>query len=115
MNPNVMFYPHLFDSLCLNPSASYPLACPSLPPRAGKYDLQLVVMSDCYVGCDRTIPIKLKVYPVTRATLEGREARSQSTKAAQQWDDSEDEDEAADKGSKGAWCGRPCGSKRGLE
>ena len=63
-------------------------------------------MSDCYVGCDRTIPIKLKVYPVTRATLEGREARSQSTKAAQQWDDdSEDEDAAADKGSKGEWCG----------
>lgn len=29
--------------------------------RAGKYDLQLLGMPDAWLGCDRAIPIKLKV------------------------------------------------------
>ena len=62
-------------------------------------------MSDCYVGCDRTLPIKLKVSPSTRAAIEGREARSQQSKAQQQWDDESEDDDDDDKGSKGG-CGK---------
>lgn len=35
--------------------------------RAGKLELQLYVMSDSYVGCDRVLPVRLKVEPLTRA------------------------------------------------
>jgi translocation protein SEC63 len=40
-----------------------PLLLPLLPasPPAGKYDLQLLCMPDSWVGCDRSVPIKLKV------------------------------------------------------
>jgi translocation protein SEC63 len=42
-------------------------------------------MSDCYVGCDRSVPVKLRVMPLTRAVAEGREAKA--AKAQQQWSD----------------------------
>lgn len=39
--------------------------------------------------------------PLTKAVLEGRDARSQSK--AQQWADSDSDEEGDDKGSKGEW------------
>ncbi|KXZ42319.1 hypothetical protein GPECTOR_162g134 [Gonium pectorale] len=62
-------------------------------PRAGKHELQLLIMSDSYVGCDRAIPLRMKVVPMTRAVQEGRDAKSQAK--AREWassDDEEDED-----------------------
>ncbi len=64
-------------------------------PKAGRLDLQLLVMCESYIGCDRTIPVKLKVAPLTRAVAEGRDAKSKA--AAKQWVDSDDEDEGARK------------------
>lgn len=36
------------------------LARPALPA-AGKFDLQLLCMPDSWVGCDKSVPIRLKV------------------------------------------------------
>lgn len=49
-------------------------SCPS--SAAGKYDLQLLCMPDSWVGCDKVVPIKLKVEPSTRADREGRGRRA---------------------------------------
>lgn len=46
------------------------------PLTAGKYDLQLLCMPDTWVGCDRAIPIKLKVEQRTRSDREGRGRRA---------------------------------------
>lgn len=46
------------------------------PLAAGKYDLQLLCMPDSWVGCDRAVPIKLKVEAATRADREGRGRRA---------------------------------------
>lgn len=35
--------------------------CASKPLFAGKYDLQLLCMPDSWVGCDKAVPIRLKV------------------------------------------------------
>lgn len=44
----------------LLPTLLFPHLCgPPLP--VGKYDLQLLCMPDSWVGCDRAVPIKLKV------------------------------------------------------
>ncbi len=43
---------------------------------AGKYDMQLLCMPDSWVGCDRAVPIKLRVEPRTRADREGRGRRA---------------------------------------
>ncbi len=32
-----------------------------MAPRAGKYDLQLYCLPDCWLGCDKVVPIKIKV------------------------------------------------------
>ncbi|GIL87084.1 hypothetical protein Vretimale_14247 [Volvox reticuliferus] len=60
-------------------------------PRAGKHELQLLIMSDSYVGCDRTIPLRVRVVPLTRAMQEGRDARSQAK--AKEWAHSSDEED----------------------
>ncbi|KAG2451784.1 hypothetical protein HYH02_003562 [Chlamydomonas schloesseri] len=59
-------------------------------PKAGKHELQVVVMSDSYVGCDRTIPLRIKVVPLTRAAQEGRDAKSLAK--AKEWADSDADD-----------------------
>jgi translocation protein SEC63 len=41
----------------------------------GKYDLQLLCMPDSWVGCDKAVPIRLKVEQRTRADREGRGRR----------------------------------------
>eukprot|EP00197_Chlamydomonas_leiostraca_P010453 CAMPEP_0202862194 /NCGR_PEP_ID=MMETSP1391-20130828/3321_1 /ASSEMBLY_ACC=CAM_ASM_000867 /TAXON_ID=1034604 /ORGANISM="Chlamydomonas leiostraca, Strain SAG 11-49" /LENGTH=714 /DNA_ID=CAMNT_0049541695 /DNA_START=168 /DNA_END=2313 /DNA_ORIENTATION=+ len=64
------------------------------PLKAGKYDLQVHVLCDSYVGCDRILPVRLVVAPLTRAAKEGRDARSMAK--AQQWA-SDDESDAGDK------------------
>lgn len=46
-------------------------------------------MSDSYVGSDKTITGKLKVIQLTRAALEGRDARTQAK--IQQWQESDDD------------------------
>ena len=76
------------------------LPTPSPPFRAGKYELQLVAMCDCYVGCDRTLPVRIKVSAMTRAAMEGRDARSQKAQQGRRELDSDEEDDD-DKGSKG--------------
>ncbi|GLC39388.1 hypothetical protein PLESTM_000891300 [Pleodorina starrii] len=60
-------------------------------PRAGKHELQLLIMSDSYVGCDRTIPLRMRVVPLTRAVQEGRDAKSQAK--AKEWANSSDEED----------------------
>lgn len=45
------------------------------PLSAGKYDLQLLCMPDSWVGCDKAVPIRLKVEQRTRADREGRGRR----------------------------------------
>ncbi|MEW5311207.1 MAG: hypothetical protein WDW38_002941 [Sanguina aurantia] len=40
--------------------------------KAGKFEFQLLVMSDCYAGVDRMVPVRIKVVPLTRAAAEGR-------------------------------------------
>lgn len=62
--------------------------------KAGRYDLQLLIMSDCWVGVDRAVPLKLKVAPLTRAAQEGRDARSLAE--AKKWESDEEEDEGRD-------------------
>ncbi|KAG2441769.1 hypothetical protein HXX76_003382 [Chlamydomonas incerta] len=59
-------------------------------PKAGKHELQVVVMSDSYVGCDRTIPLRIRVVPLTRAAQEGRDAKSLAK--AKEWADSDGDD-----------------------
>eukprot|EP00775_Hariotina_reticulata_P009185 gene9185-9351_t len=44
-----------------------------IAPKTGNYSLALVAMSDCWVGCDETMQIKLRVAPLTRAAAEGRD------------------------------------------
>jgi len=61
------------------------------PPKAGKYELQLHVMSDCYVGCDKVVPVKLRVSQMTRAIAEGRDAKALAK--MQQWQDSDEEED----------------------
>eukprot|EP00798_Chlamydomonas_sp_ICE-L_P002999 gene3000-13013_t len=57
-------------------------------------------MSDSYVGCDRSMPVKIKVTPLTRQISEGRDAKSVA--ATQKWasdddrSDVEEEDEEDD-------------------
>lgn len=58
--------------------------------RAGKYELQLIVMSDSYVGCDKVVPIKFKVSTLSKAAMEARE---QKANKPVQWGDSDEEDE----------------------
>ncbi|GIL50242.1 hypothetical protein Vafri_6471 [Volvox africanus] len=64
-------------------------------PRAGKHELQLLIMSDSYVGCDRTIPLRVRVVPLTRAMQEGRDLKSQAK--AKEWANNSDEEDG-DKG-----------------
>lgn len=71
---------------CLLPSV-----CSS--SRAGKYELQVIVMCDAYVGCDRVLPVRLRVAALTRAAQEGRDARALAKQ--QQW--------ASDDESEGGW------------
>ncbi len=59
--------------LCV-PTPSITALC--LATCAGKYDLQLLCMPDSWVGCDRAVPIKLRVEPRTRADREGRGRRA---------------------------------------
>eukprot|EP00798_Chlamydomonas_sp_ICE-L_P029524 gene29524-5874_t len=58
------------------------------PVKAGKYELTLVIMSDSYVGCDRSMPVKIKVTPLTRQISEGRDAKSVA--ATQKWASDDD-------------------------
>ncbi|PSC67052.1 dnaJ ERDJ2A [Micractinium conductrix] len=46
------------------------------PLAPAKYDLQLLCMPDSWVGCDRAVPIKLRVDGATRADREGRGRRA---------------------------------------
>ncbi|GAX76583.1 hypothetical protein CEUSTIGMA_g4029.t1 [Chlamydomonas eustigma] len=69
------------------------------PPKAGKYDLQLVVMSDCYIGCDRTVALRLKVNPLTKAVMELREQK-QNKAAAAKWESDDDDDDESKTGEK---------------
>jgi hypothetical protein len=38
-------------------------------PSNGKMDLQLLIMSENYIGCDKTLPLKFKVGPSAQAPL----------------------------------------------
>ena len=53
-----------------------------MAPRAGRYDLTLMCMSECYIGCDAHFRIQLRVLPQTRAMAEGRVARQQAAEDA---------------------------------
>ena len=35
------------------------------PPRAGSYEMELQVLSDCYLGLDQTVTLKLDVLPAS--------------------------------------------------
>ncbi|KAK9831724.1 hypothetical protein WJX74_007311 [Apatococcus lobatus] len=68
----------------------------------GKFDLTLLIMSDCWVGADKQIPLKLRVTEQTRAEREGRSLRGKPTPPEQEEevvaekdgdDDEEDEEE----------------------
>ncbi|EFJ44468.1 molecular chaperone [Volvox carteri f. nagariensis] len=65
-------------------------------PRAGKHELQLLIMSDSYVGSDRVIPLRVRVLPLTRAVQEGRDAKSQAK--AKEWANSSDEEDGGEEG-----------------
>lgn len=66
-------------------------------PKAGKHELQVLVMSDSYVGCDRAIPLRLRVVPMTRAIQEGRDARANAkAREAKPAFSSDDEDDDAE-------------------
>lgn len=53
-------------------------------------------MSDSYVGCDRAIPLRLRVVPMTRAIQEGRDARANAkAREAKPAFSSDDEDDDA--------------------
>lgn len=41
-------------------------------------------LADCWIGCDRTVPIKLKVNELTRAEREGRTNRGKVVPAAKE-------------------------------
>jgi hypothetical protein len=49
-----------------------------MAPKAGRYDLTLMCLSDCYIGCDTQVKVQLRVLPQTRAMAEGRVARQQA-------------------------------------
>jgi hypothetical protein len=66
-----------FPKLCSPRPATFHFTNnPCLAIYAGKYDLQLLCMPDSWVGCDRAVPIKLRVEPRTRADREGRGRRA---------------------------------------
>eukprot|EP00879_Flechtneria_rotunda_P003234 GHRR01003457.1.p1 GENE.GHRR01003457.1~~GHRR01003457.1.p1 ORF type:complete len:707 (+),score=247.45 GHRR01003457.1:307-2427(+) len=68
-------------------------------PKAATYNLNLVVMSNCWIGADETLQLRLRVAPLTRAAAEGRELLN-SKAARQRVDDSEgDEDDSSGDGS----------------
>lgn len=61
-------------------------------PRAGKYDLQLYCMPDCWVGCDRVCSIKLKVrrgrgilFLIRACYAEGKRLRPSITGIGAHW------------------------------
>lgn len=58
-------------------------------PKTASYSLSLVAMSDCWVGVDENVQLKLKVAPLSRAVAEGRAA---ATAKKVIYNDSEDED-----------------------
>ncbi len=47
-----------------------------MAPKAGKHDVSIFAMPDCWLGCDRVAPLRLKVAEASRAQKEGREKRS---------------------------------------
>ena len=47
-----------------------------MAPPAGRYDLQLLLMSSTWVGADLSVALRLRVNPLTRAAAEGRDAKS---------------------------------------
>ncbi|KAF8055125.1 ERDJ2A [Scenedesmus sp. PABB004] len=53
-----------------------------MAPKAATYNLSLVVMSDCWVGVDETVQLKLRVAPLTRAAAESRLAAAAAGKPA---------------------------------
>jgi len=63
-----------------------------MAPPAGKYNLQLLIMSDCWIGCDKTVNAPLVVEKLNRAE---REARDNAV-YQKPFDDSDDEDEHED-------------------
>jgi len=78
-------------------------------PKAGKYDLVLQVMSDCWVGADVSIPVKLKVNPLGRAEAEGRDPKSKAL--AKQWASDTESEDGEDR-SEGSSAGSESGSDK---
>ncbi len=60
-------------------------------------------MCDAYVGCDRTLPARLRVAPLTRVAQETREARKKQARGG----DSDDESECERCGGGPAGVGGP--------
>jgi translocation protein SEC63 len=44
-------------------------------PKADKYNLTVMLVTDAWVGCDRSVPARLRVVEASRAELEGRARR----------------------------------------
>eukprot|EP00878_Enallax_costatus_P024760 GHUV01026445.1.p1 GENE.GHUV01026445.1~~GHUV01026445.1.p1 ORF type:complete len:636 (+),score=256.18 GHUV01026445.1:447-2354(+) len=63
-------------------------------PKAATYTLNVVAMSDCWIGADEMVPLKLRVAPLTRAVAEGRVITKKPV-----FSDSEDEDGSGSEGS----------------
>ncbi|KAK9839330.1 hypothetical protein WJX81_008661 [Elliptochloris bilobata] len=96
-------------------------------PKAGKYDLVLYCISDCWVGCDRALPVKLRVAERSRAEREGRaggvrgaaaaegasdEEVAARALAAQDGDrDSDADEDAEDNEDEGEWDSEETGSE----
>ncbi|KAK9789757.1 hypothetical protein WJX73_001047 [Symbiochloris irregularis] len=61
-------------------------------PAPGKYDLTFYCVSDCWVGRDVAVPVKLRVAEATRAEREGRAQRQLAAQEEAALLDSEEED-----------------------
>mmetsp|Transcript_2646 Transcript_2646/g.4510 ORF Transcript_2646/g.4510 Transcript_2646/m.4510 type:complete len:749 (+) Transcript_2646:96-2342(+) len=77
------------------------------PLRSGKYELQLHIMCDSYVGCDRILPLRLRVAPLTKSAQENRQAKEMAKQ--KQWD-SDDEGSTAGEKAGGSTKGDGSGS-----
>lgn len=74
-----------------------------MAPEAGKYSLQLSVMSNCWIGCDKVITAPLVVEKLNTTEREAREnAKFVNDKLFDDSDASEDEDEGGDGDGEGS-------------
>mmetsp|Transcript_15025 Transcript_15025/g.42165 ORF Transcript_15025/g.42165 Transcript_15025/m.42165 type:complete len:747 (+) Transcript_15025:116-2356(+) len=69
-----------------------------LAPVAGKYNFQLLIMSDCWIGCDTSVTMPMVVEKLNRAE---REARDNAMYAAKAFEDSDEEDDGDDQDGEG--------------